>query len=255
VVIDADLARAAFGGAEPIGKRLADPPKKAPKDPADVRREERVVGVIDDFRKEGELLGVHNTVIDYEPVETGWKSRPSYPSFLLVRVAPGTTASFEGDFVRRLQALAPSWSFEPQPLASLRRTYFRNTLIPLTLGAIVAAFLLLMVGLGLIGVLWQSVVRRTRELGLRRAVGASRAAVLRQIVWEQLLLTTLGVLIGTLVAAQLPLLRPFASLDPRVLAGGLSASAAVLYVLSLLCALYPSSLAGRLPPADALRYE
>ena len=252
VVIDRDLARAAFGDADPIGKRLRDPAKEPPKDPVDVEPEERVIGVLADFRKEGELLGARNTAIYYEPIESGWRSKPH---FLMLRVAPGTTAAFEGEFVRRLQALAPSWSFEPHPLANLRRTYFRKTLVPLAVGGIVAAFLLLMVGLGLIGVLWQSVVRRTRELGLRRATGASRGAVLRQILFEQILLTTLGVLFGAVLAAQLPLIQVFSFLDPRVLAGGLLASAAALYLLTLVCALYPSSLAGRLPPADALRYE
>jgi putative ABC transport system permease protein len=172
-----------------------------------------------------------------------------------VRLAPGTTAAFEGDFMRRLQAVAPSWSFEPHPLANLRNTYFRKTLVPVAVGAIVASFLLLMVGLGLIGVLWQSVVRRTRELGLRRATGASRGSVLRQILFEQLLLTTLGVLVGALLAAQLPLIQAFSFLDPEVLTGGLLAAAFVLYLLTFVCALYPSSLAGRLQPADALRYE
>ena len=252
VVIDADLARDAFGGADPIGKRFGDPPKEPPKDPADVEPEERVIGVLSDFRKEGELGGVQNSLFYYEPLEGGWKSPPLY---LLVRLAPGTTAAFEGDFVRRLQAVAPGWSFEPHPLANLRETYFRKTLAPLMLGGIVAFFLLLMVGLGLIGVLWQSVTRRTRELGLRRAIGASRDAVLRQIVLEQLLLATIGILLGVLVVGQLPLFGVATFVGTRVYAGGILGATVALYLLTLVCALYPSRLAGRLAPADALRYE
>jgi putative ABC transport system permease protein len=217
-----------------------------------VEPEERVIGVVSDFRKEGELAGAHNTLIYFEPIESGWKFRPTY---LLVRLAPGTTAAFEGDFTRRLQAVAPGWSFEPHALASLRQTYFRKTLAPLALGGIVAFFLLLMVGLGLIGVLWQSVTRRTRELGLRRAIGASRDAVLRQIVFEQLLLTTIGALLGIVVVGQLPLFGVAAFFGTRVYVGGMVGATVALYLLTFVCALYPSRLAGRLAPADALRYE
>jgi putative ABC transport system permease protein len=63
-----------------------------------------------------------------------------------------------------------------------------------------------MVGLGLIGVLWQNLIQRTRELGLRRAAGASRAAVHRQVFFEQVILTSLGVLLGAVLIAQLPIL-------------------------------------------------
>jgi putative ABC transport system permease protein len=168
---------------------------------------------------------------------------------------PGTTAAFEGELVRRMLAVAPGWSFEPQPLANLRQSYYRKTLAPLVLGGIIASFLLLMVGLGLIGVLWQSVTRRTRELGLRRATGASRQAIVRQILGEQLLLTTMGILLGILVVGQLPVFGLASFFGPRVFTGGVIGAVAALYLLSTLCALYPCTLAGRLAPADALRYE
>lgn len=253
VVIDADLAKAAFGEADPLGQRLGDPsPKGAKTDPDDVRPEERVIGVLSDFRKEGELGKTENAIFYYEPAETGWSTRPT---FLVLRLKPGTTAAFEGELVRRMLAVAPGWSFEPQPLAGLRRSYFRKTLAPLVLGGIVASFLVLMVGLGLIGVLWQSVTRRTRELGLRRATGASRAAIVRQILLEQLLLTTMGIALGVVVVGQLPVFGLAAFFTPRVFLGGVLGAIAALYVLTALCALYPCTLAGRLAPADALRYE
>jgi putative ABC transport system permease protein len=244
VVVDRDLARDAFGSADPIGRRLGEPEKGDPED--------RVIGVVSDFRKEGELAPAHNSIFYYDPIDSGFKNRPS---MLLVRLRPGTTAAFEGELVRRLQAEAPAWSFTPQPLAKLRHDYFRETLAPLVLSGIVAFFLLLMVGLGLIGVLWQSVLRRTRELGLRRATGASRAALLRQIVGEQMLLTTLGVALGIVIAVQLPLFGVTALLGREVLTSGMLVATGVLYLLALLCALYPSTLAGRLAPAEALRYE
>ena len=88
----------------------------------------------------------------------------------------------------------------------MRATSFRFLLTPLIVAGTVAFFLLLMVGLGLIGVLWQNLLQRTREIGLRRAAGASRAAVHRQVLLEQIVVTSLGVLIGTLLVIQIPVL-------------------------------------------------
>jgi putative ABC transport system permease protein len=112
-----------------------------------------------------------------------------------------------------------------------------------------------MVALGLMGVLWQNVVQRTREIGLRRANGATRANVHRQILAELLLVTTMAVGLGTLLVVQLPILELFESLRPRVFVAGLLTSLGVIYLLAALCALYPSWMAGRVQPAEALRWE
>ena len=111
---------------------------------------------------------------------------PGRPERSLVRVRPGTPAEFEEQLAKRLQAVAPDWSFEVQPLAQLRAYVVPLRLTPLIVGGIVAVFLLLMVGLGLIGVLWQNLLQRTREIGLRRAAGASRVgASIRRCCWSR----------------------------------------------------------------------
>ena len=69
------------------------------------------------------------------------------------------------------------------------------------------------------------------------------------------LLTSLGVLIGTLVVIQVPILHLVGVLSNQVFAAGLLVAMAAMYLLSALCALYPSALAARVQPAEALRYE
>ncbi|MFL6201248.1 MAG: ABC transporter permease, partial [Thermoanaerobaculia bacterium] len=105
------------------------------------------------------------------------------------------------------------------------------------------------------GVLWQNLLQRTRELGLRRAAGASRSAVHRQVLYEQVILTSFGVLLGAVVVIQIPILDLVGFIRPQVFAAGLLFAAAAMYLLSTLCAFYPSTLASRLHPAEALRYE
>jgi putative ABC transport system permease protein len=68
-------------------------------------------------------------------------------------------------------------------------------------------------------------------------------------------LTSLGVLIGTLLVVQIPVLDLIGVLSHAVFTAGLLTAMAAIYLLSLLCVLYPSLLAARVQPAEALRYE
>jgi putative ABC transport system permease protein len=242
-VIDQDFAREVYGDENPIGRQFGE---GGPEKPS------RIVGVVREFRKGGEFSARGNFMFQFLSLE-----KPSFfqPRVMLVRVRAGTPAAFEEDLTRLLQGVAPEWSFQIQPLTQARESTFRTFLTPLVAGGIVAFFLLLMVGLGLIGVLWQNLLQRTRELGLRRAAGASRSAVHRQVLWEQAILTSLGVLLGVVVVVQVPILDLIGFIRPEVFAAGLGVSMAAIYLLAVLCALYPSAMASRLHPAEALRYE
>lgn len=244
-VIDQDLAREVYGDEDPIGRQFGGVGPRSEKP-------NRIVGVVREFRKGGELSAQSNFMFQFLSLE-----KPSFfqSRTMLVRVRPGTPAAFEEHLTRLLQGVAPEWSFQVQPLTQARAATFRLFLTPLVAGGIVAFFLLLMVGLGLIGVLWQNLLQRTRELGLRRAAGASRSAVHRQVIWEQTILTSLGVLLGVVVVVQIPILDLIGFIRPEVFATGLGVSMAAIYLLAVLCALYPSTMASRLQPAEALRYE
>jgi putative ABC transport system permease protein len=243
-VIDQDLARAVYGDEDPIGRRFGEP--------APSERTKRVIGVVREFRKGGELSAQGNFMFQLLRLnEASWYDSRN----ILVKVRPGTAASFEEELTTLLLGVAPDWSFRIKTLSEVREASFRETLAPLVAGGIVVFFLLLMVALGLFGVLWQNLLQRTRELGLRRAAGASRFAVHRQVVSEQAILTSFGVLLGVIVVIQIPVLDLIGFIRPEVFAGGLVFAMAAIYLLSTLCAFYPSAMAGRVQPAEALRYE
>ena len=244
VIINRSLEKALGGGESMVGKPL--------RTPADNETEDRVVGVVDDFRRSGEIAPVGNILLRL--------ARAGHPDDvpgqnLLLKVRPGTPAAFEEPVIRRLQAIAPDWSFEAKPLEQARASALRSRLAPFVIGILVAGFLMLMVALGLLGVLWQNLVRRTREIGLRRAVGASAADVRRQVLLEQLLLSSLAMALGLVLVLQLPLLGLTSLVGTSAFAAGIAAAVVVVLAITLLCSLYPAQLAARLEPADALRYE
>lgn len=246
VVIDRDLARRLFGDDSPLGETLDGF--------YDGNQPRRVIGVVEDFREDGELATTGPYLFERTAGDDP-EARALVVSNLLVRIRPGTPATFEAELVEHLGAVAPGWSFEAEPLSELRRTSFRVRLAPLVVGALVVFFLLLMVAMGLVGVLWQNVLQRTREIGVRRALGAAGADIHRQILMEIVIVTTLGLGLGTILLLQLPIGSLLGGLAPGVLPGGVALAMAVIYALVALCALYPSWLASRIHPAEALHHE
>ena len=243
-ILSQDLARATFGDEDPLGKPVRE---RAPG-----ATEERVVGVVADFRRGGELAFPGHSM--FQLIREGNPDdRPGRR--LLVKVRPGTPVAFEDQLIRRLRAVAPDWSFGVEPLAKGRESAFRFRLTPILVGSLVAFFLLLMVALGLTGVLWQNLLRRTREIGLRRAAGASRTDVIRQLLLEQGILTGLAVLFGLLLILQLPLLGVASFLGSAVFSSAVALAVVTIFLLTAASAAYPSWLASRVEPAEAMRYE
>lgn len=128
--------------------------------------------------------------------------------------------------------------------------------IQLSIALVVFAFLFINVFLGISGVFSYKLSKRKAEVGLRVIMGASPIDILKQFLAESLVLTTLGILPGVLIAVQLLIMKyldPYVSGYYGVLSIGLSAL--FLYLLMLSCAFYPSLKAARVKPADALHEE
>jgi ABC-type antimicrobial peptide transport system permease subunit len=136
----------------------------------------------------------------------------------------------------------------------------RMALLPQWIGAWLGGVLgllafLLAVG-GLYGVVAHSVSRRTRELGIRMALGARRADVLRLVLRQGLVLALVGVALGLPVSFAVGFLMRsglfgISPADPWALAG----SSLLVTVVALLASLVPARRAARINPMDALRYE
>jgi putative ABC transport system permease protein len=242
ILINQRLARELFGDESPLNRELP---------PSDGRvLPQRVIGIISDFRHEGELSLPGNAALFRLPAVN---NAAMLPNALLVRTRPGTTAQFEETLARALEAAAPEWTFDVRSLDTRRQEAFQKTLAPIAIVTILAVFVLLMVALGLTGVVWQSVTTRVQEFGLRRAKGATAADIQRQVVMELFVLATAAVLVGATIAVQFPPLAFLA--PPSVKFLSVAAAVIVIYLLTLLCAWYPSRLATRIQPADALHYE
>jgi len=126
-----------------------------------------------------------------------------------------------------------------------------------TLLGSIAAISLLVGGIGIMNIMLVSVTERTREVGLRKAVGANRADILVQFLAEAIVLSVLGGLVGTALGvggAQVisPLLG---STDALVTPESVGLALAVSLGIGVFFGFYPANRAAQLNPIDALRYE
>lgn len=247
VVVNRRMAEALFPGQDALGKEFGD----SPRDPKD-RSSYRITGVIEEFRNKGELMTPANMMLARftpTPGKHGLRT-------IMLKVRPGTGREFEQKLNTRLKAVRNDWSYQIAPLADMRTDILREQVIPLIILAVIAAFMLVMVAFGLFGVLWQNTTRRIPEIGLRRAVGASSAQIYGQIIGEQMLLSSAAMVVALALLVQLPITGALgASMNWTVFLSAAALSMAVIYLISLLCSLYPGWRASRLSPTEALHYE
>jgi predicted permease len=238
VIVNETLARMLWPGRDPIGQVIARG-----------KRRLRVVGLVGDVRHDalesgftGELYYPMRQMPDYSAVNLVVRTRLSLGQLApSVRSALGPLASDAArNEWRTLQDLIDK-------VASPRR------FVVMMLGGF-AAFALLLAALGIYALISYGVSQRTREIGVRLALGATAGDVRRGIMRSTLLLAAAGVAVGVVAAALVvPLLRGMlfgvAWSDPASFAGALAALA----VVAMAAGYFPARRAARVDPSVALR--
>jgi ABC-type antimicrobial peptide transport system permease subunit len=126
----------------------------------------------------------------------------------------------------------------------------------------IAAISLVVGGIGIMNIMLVSVTERTREIGLRKAVGATNKEILQQFLVESVLLTMFGGLIGVLIGIVTSLLVGWvvssfflSNWEMSVPLDAIMLAVAVSTIVGLVFGIYPARSAARLNPIEALRYE
>mgnify|MGYP003693675907 CR=1 FL=1 len=172
----------------------------------------------------------------------------------------GDPLSIVGPIRQEVQAIEPNLAlFRVRTLSTQVDESLGQERLVTTLTSLFGVLALLLAGAGLFGILSYSVTQRTREIGIRMALGAERSCVLTMILRHGLMLTLIGVGIG--LAAAFIATRYLASLD-TILYGvtprdplTYAIAVAALLLVALLACLLPARRATKVDPMVALRYE
>ncbi len=141
------------------------------------------------------------------------------------------------------------------PLALLQQAEATKRTFNIVLGSI-AGISLLVGGIGIMNIMLASVTERTREIGIRRAIGAKRKQIIHQFLIEAVVLSTIGGLIGLALGALIPYLITYFSGMPTVLtANGVFFPLLISMAVGIIFGLYPAMHAARVDPIIALRHQ
>jgi putative ABC transport system permease protein len=152
------------------------------------------------------------------------------------------------------QSSTTSSSFQVINQGSILETSDETTSVFTTLLGAVAAISLLVGGIGVMNIMLVSVTERTREIGIRKAIGARRSDILLQFLTEAVLVSMLGGLVGVAVGIAGSKFE-IAGVDPVIAFSSIPLSFGAAVLAGLFFGTYPAGRAARLRPIDALRFE
>ncbi len=250
LIVNDSMARRYFPGQNPVGKRI----KTGDVSFVPTSQWETIVGVVSDV-KYGGLDSASEATLYVPYFQTYWPGF-SREMFLVVRaqgdpeaIAPGLRAAVRG--LDRDVPLADLRTMNELLAGSVAEPRFRTLML-----GIFAGLALVLSAVGIFGVMAWLVSRRTREIGVRMALGASQGAVLRMVLGEGLRVALIGVAIGLMAAFASSrlikgLLFGVQPADPATFA---AVSLTVVAVVLAACYV-PARRATKVDPMVALRYE
>ena len=247
-VIGADIAASFFPYESPLGKRLQVAGQNL-----------EIIGVLE---KRGKFLGMASLDNQLLLPITKYVSEIAFRPNVIVRVKVRDLKEMDDareeirGIMRKLRRLAPGApdDFAINEQAAFIQTFERMNTVVAGVGLFITSLSLFVGGIGIMNIMFVTVAERTREIGIRKAIGAKRRAILTQFLLESALICLLGGVIG--LAFAYPITLVMDRFMPAVLSAALVGLALLVSVATgVIAGFLPAWRAAKMNPVDALRAE
>jgi len=252
VIIGVDVADGLFGTANPLNKEINIGSHRF-----------RVAGVLE--KQGGNTFGGPNFDRQvFVPISTFVKSfggrRNTDVDVAIKSLEMSTLDDLEYEVIgemRKIRKLRPAEedNFSINKLDSLMGAFNSVVGAMLGIGLLVTSISLFVGGIGVMNIMFVSVTERTREIGIRKAIGAKRRSILMQFLFESAVICLLGGAIGIAIAAILTAVINKTLMPASISPGILIAAVIVSIVVGVFAGLVPAYKGAKLDPIEALRYE
>jgi len=249
MVLGIDVAEELFPYLDPIGKEVKAMGKKF-----------KIVGLLDE---KGQVFGQSQDNLVAIPMSTFKKifGKNRNIAITVKAKSPELVPEAMEEAIRALRVIRKVPPGEENDFEIATQDSVMNTLKDLTGFVFIAAVVicgisLIVGGIGIMNIMLVSVRERTREIGVRKAIGARKRDILNQFLTEAIILCLVGGVLGVLAGAGIgAIVSAFLHMPPVIPVWSIALGLGFSLIIGILFGVYPAMTAARLDPIDALRYE